>query len=91
MADNVDVNNSPEAAYVRTLQWTEDGLRFVCKNIPDNVKEKLKAIFYIWKIGFYADRMDCKGSNVNVSVFKSQFERVQFSLENDGAPTKESE
>lgn len=76
----VSVNDSPEAAYVRALKWDFDGYRWVCKAVPESVRDKLKEVFNKWGIGYHADRNDCKGNATNIHVTARQFERVEFTI-----------
>jgi len=81
MAD-VNVNNSLEAVYVRSLKWDFDGNSFTCSKVPDSIKEKLKVIFNSWKIGHHTYKpADATGNVVSVSVTQKQFLRVKFTLD----------
>jgi hypothetical protein len=76
-----NVNETPEATYVRGLLWETDGYSWVCKNVSETVRAKLKDIFDRWQIGYHSDTINCKGNSANVYVTARQFWRVQFSFD----------
>lgn len=78
---DVNVNNTAEAMYVRALKWDFNGTYFICRGIPESIKEKLKDIFNSWGIGHDGDRRDCKGNMMNVYVSERQWRRVKFTIE----------
>lgn len=75
------VKGTVEAIYVSSLKWEYDGFNFHCKAIPDPIKEKLYAIFQGWGIGYDGDTEGCKKGFLNINVCRSQFKRVEFSLD----------
>lgn len=84
----VSVQGTPEAAYVKALKWDFDGYHYVCKNLPENVKDKLKEVFDKWGIGYHGDRYECKPNCTNLFVTAKQFARVEFTFDQPKEATK---
>ena len=78
---DVNVNDTAEATYVRSLKWEYDGFYYTCRGMTETLKDKLKTIFDAWKIGFNVDKVDCKPGFMNLNVTQRQFKRVQFAFD----------
>lgn len=75
-----------QVQFIKRLPWerTDNPIIWVSKRVPGITRDKVRAIFQEWGMGWYADRHLCKGDETNIFVLEDQWSRFDLNPADGG-------